>query len=66
MTTKVIAIATSCDFSVKAINHMLEISRNNDLGKAVNVYYNPLLKGQSFNEWGIVFEDGDCVFSQGT
>ena len=59
-----IAIATSCDFSVSALNYMLEIGRNNQLGPAVSVYYNGLKKGQSFSEWGIVFEGGHTVYSE--
>lgn len=59
-----INIPISCDFSVSAINHMLDIGRQNNLGRAVSVYYNELEKNKAFNEWGIVFEDGSTVVSE--
>lgn len=53
-----IKIPISMDFSVGAVNYMLDIAQYNKLGPMSKVYYEPLVEGLSFSEWGIVCENG--------
>ena len=59
-----IAIAVSCDFSLSAVNYMLKLGRDYQLGQAFSIYCSELEKGKTFREWGIVFQDGHTVYSE--
>ena len=46
------------DFSITALNAMFELAREKGLKRCLSVFYN------DFDDWGLVFEDGDTVVSR--
>lgn len=67
---KEVEVEIPVDFSVGAVNYMLELGRKNGFGPCKGIYSNPIEnnfhmgKELQLYDWGLVFEGGDVVASR--